>query len=556
MKMNLRKCIMMLTIALLTVVTTPLMHAITAKAAANINVTSSGIVDISFTKDGNTSRPDNGTSGSVNNLEAGQYTLQVCAELTTEFQTLTISINGTETDYSAQVRAAHTDRYSVDIDITNATNSINVTATTAQTTMRTIIWTYDPAEDHDGEMLVQHGRAEMMSGATDFNSTATFKHYYGYQGDTVTIRLIPDPGYQIAGASINGTALTAQAGQSEFSFVLGTGHVRFAGAFTKVDPQAAVASSGNVTAMTATVPDTNVNTGSVAVIATGNQANPAEDTVKNAMGSDSADYISTVETMNIDMFNIVSKGGNADYASDAGNYWVDHNMTDLASDASLALKVTNTLGAGETFGVVREHNGNYTEIDSVYNSSTGNLRFASNEFSNYTIIKKKGTPETNPTADPTTQTASKVSFAFPVYTVSVAPHVHNYEWRTLKEATEDEDGEYAYVCRTCGDVRYRVPIGAYATFNINTQNKIRNAAKDATVEISTTRWISFHRMVMDALKERPDVTLKVNYLSDGYKGDPMTFTIPAGTDTGALPDENGYAGFKFLGGIFGATARQ
>ena len=61
---------------------------------------------------------------------------------------------------------------------------------------------------------------------------------------------------------------------------------------------------------------------------------------------------------------------------------------------------------------------------------------------------------------------------------------------------------------------------------------------------------------MDALRERPDVTLKVNYLSDGYKGDPMTFTIPAGTDTGALPDENGYAGFKFLGGIFGATARQ
>ena len=49
MKMKLRKCIMMFTIALLTVVITPLMHAITARAAANVTVTSSGIADISFT---------------------------------------------------------------------------------------------------------------------------------------------------------------------------------------------------------------------------------------------------------------------------------------------------------------------------------------------------------------------------------------------------------------------------------------------------------------------------------------------------------------------------
>ena len=58
-------------------------------------------------------------------------------------------------------------------------------------------------------------------------------------------------------------------------------------------------------------------------------------------------------------------------------------------------------------------------------------------------------------------------------------------------------------------------------------------------------------MVMEALAERPDVTLHVTYLEDGYKGDQKTFTIPAGTDTMSLVDENGYAGFRYLANKFG-----
>lgn len=52
-------------------------------------------------------------------------------------------------------------------------------------------------------------------------------------------------------------------------------------------------------------------------------------------------------------------------------------------------------------------------------------------------------------------------------------------------------------------------------------------------------------------KKRPDVTLEVSFLDGEYKGNRVLFTIPAGIDTMALVDDNGYSGFLYLAGQFG-----
>ncbi len=129
-------------------------------------------------------------------------------------------------------------------------------------------------------------------------------------------------------------------------------------------------------------------------------------------------------------------------------------------------------------------------------------------------------------------------------------HVHVYEWDTIN-ATADQDGEMRYQCRICGDIKTRVPITAYYIFNKETTEKIRKAKQGETVKIETARWISFHKMVMEALAERPDVTLEVSFLDEGHKGARKSFTIPAGT-TGltSLVDEKGFAGFIYLSNIF------
>lgn len=360
--------------------------------AAGITVTTSGVEAVEF------KTSDDADFHGADNLVPGTYSIRVSIMFTMEFSSLKIKVGEAETDYSADAAASHDDIYTVTGVVINDGDNVSITATSQQSSKRTIIWTYDPSEDDSGELLVEHGRVEVISGATDFNSTEAFKHYIGYEGDVVTVKLIPDAGYQIAGASINGTAIAADDGtQSQFSFTLGSGHVRFKGAFTKVSPQTAVKSSSNVTAMTASVPDSNISTGSVAVIATGGQTSPSDADIQTAMGSDGNDFVSTVETVNIGITNIVSKGGSGDYANSANNYWVDHNVTELISSAQVFLSVPSSgLSAGETYSVIREHAGdNATEIDATYNSASGQLRFNSDKFSNYTIIKKKGTPETS-----------------------------------------------------------------------------------------------------------------------------------------------------------------
>lgn len=382
---------------LLAVTALPLADVMPVKAdsTVSVNVRVSGAADVAFI-------PESGDTVHVNSnstvdLSPGTYSIEVSAEFTTEFTSLKIKVGDSETDYTSS--ASGTDNYRATNIAINSGTTVTVTAVTQQSTTRTIIWTYDASEDEDGEMLVEHGKVEVVSGAINLNSTETFKHYTAHEGDTVTLKLIPDAGYQIKGASINGTALAAQAGQSEFSFTLGSGHVRFAGAFAKASPQTAVKSSSNVTGMTASVPDSNVSTGSVAVIATGGQVNPSDSDIQTAMGSDSDDFVAAVETVDIDMINIVSKGGSGDYASSASNYWVDHSLTDLTGgSAQVFLTVSaSDLAADETYSVIRDHGGSKEEIAATYNSTSGQLRFTSDKFSNYTIIKKKGTPET--TAD-------------------------------------------------------------------------------------------------------------------------------------------------------------
>lgn len=56
----------------------------------------------------------------------------------------------------------------------------------------------------------------------------------------------------------------------------------------------------------------------------------------------------------------------------------------------------------------------------------------------------------------------------------------------------------------------------------------------------------FNKPVIEALKNRQDVTTTVNFK---YKGTAYTFTIPAGYGSEQLDgllDENGYCGFMYL----------
>lgn len=132
-------------------------------------------------------------------------------------------------------------------------------------------------------------------------------------------------------------------------------------------------------------------------------------------------------------------------------------------------------------------------------------------------------------------------------------HVHKFEWIAIMNENEAAEGTNNYMCEECGKIWYFSPIPAYLAFTGSTAHKIMTAPQGGTVNISTSHFISFNNEVMDALVERPDVSLYVSFLDQEYKGNRVSFVIPAGEKATALLDQNGYAGFLFIGGKYGLT---
>ena len=193
--------------------------------------------------------------------------------------------------------------------------------------------------------------------------------------------------------------------------------------------------------------------------------------------------------------------------------------------------------SGRLFRIFRFHGGKAEEVGSGRGDA---VVLSLDKFSLYAIAYEDGAAP-----EKTEESEKKV----------VKPHTHTYAWDKV-EATESQDGELRYQCTECYDILVRVPLSAYYVFNANTVDKINKAKQGKTVKITTDRWISFHKMVFDALAARPDVSLEVSFLDGEYKGNRVSFTIPAGADNSDLFTENNFAGFMYLGNKYGLTAEE
>ena len=345
--------------------------------------------------DGRETQRFQGTTGTVTIAKADNYTISIIPYFG-GFKIASASIDGSPCTIDENGRAS--------LEVLKKDEAYNISVTKGeQSDDVTILWTYDPAERTgawaDAYIDASTGTVEFVSatrGGSPVNlyvDTNNGGYIQCKKGDEVTLKFVPKAGYQLLSASLNGQTLVAQESQSTFKVTMG-GNFHLAGAFSKTDPQVNVSGSSSVSGLSVSGTDAALTTGNVAIGLTGGKTNPSDANILTAMGDDSNDFVSAVETVDITMTNVISKGGSGDYFSNAGNYWAN-NMTDLSSAASFSLSVPNNLSEGETYSIVRNHNGTLEELDAIYNSATGTLTFSSDKFSNYTIIKKKGNPTNN-----------------------------------------------------------------------------------------------------------------------------------------------------------------
>ena len=269
----------------------------------------------------------------------------------------------------------------------------------------TVTWAYDDTYGEDGR--IEHGTAEIIKINGQDVSQMTFSNFANNPGDksrghlavkrddVVTIKLIPDYGYQLSGSSINGVTLAPQTEVSTFTFKMPDTNVHFKGIFTQtsdeINTSATKVSSASFENGANAAPSGNLRL---------TVADSNEDTT-NALAQ-VANAVSA-EAVNLTLDQIVSKGN--------GNSW-ETPVTQFSQPVKMKLKVADyDTAAG--YEVVREHNGNLTKLTTSV-SEDGTLTFETNQFSTYFIVKtaKKadnGNAKTEKSSNTSSTTASSAA---------------------------------------------------------------------------------------------------------------------------------------------------
>lgn len=269
----------------------------------------------------------------------------------------------------------------------------------------TVTWAYDDTYGEDGR--IEHGTAEIIKINGQDVSQMTFSNFANNPGDksgghlavkrddVVTIKLIPDYGYQLSGASINGVTLAPQTEVSTFTFTMPDTNVHFKGIFKQTQDE--INTSGTK------VSSASVENGANAA-PSGNLRLTVEDSDANTTNAlAQVENAVSAEAVNLTLDQIVSKGD--------GNSW-ETPVTQFSQPVKMKLKVADyDTAAG--YEVVREHNGNLTKLTTSV-SEDGTLTFETNQFSTYFIVKtaKKadnGNAKTENSSNTSSTTASSAA---------------------------------------------------------------------------------------------------------------------------------------------------
>lgn len=316
-------------------------------------------------------------NGSVTVDQAATHEIKLICSFGKTFKSITI--NGTAMSLSIpsdQATFIVTDAivYSIEISLGS------------QGAPRTIAWDNEGSLGSDAK--VEHGKVQIIaaSGVTDMTEDSARGGLYSIEpGTIVTIKLIPDYGYQLKSTDLNGATVAAGAEVSTFTFEMPDTNLHLAALFKKTEDKIDCGNSKLVS-------KASIGNGANAA-SSGNLSLTVKDNANyntNALSVVSGTGVSKVASVDITLDNIVGKGD--------GTYW-ESNITKFQNDIIVSLTLdAGALSEGQTYSVVRDHNGTLTELAVTYDAATGTLSFPSNQFSTYTIVRKNTTAINNNTS--------------------------------------------------------------------------------------------------------------------------------------------------------------
>lgn len=284
------------------------------------------------------------------------------------------------------------------------------------------------------------------------------KGYVGVKGGaTVTVKLIPDYGYQVGTLELNGQKLTSQDEEATYTFTMPDTNLHLRAIFE--------ASSDEIKADAASVTGGSI-TGGEKVIDSGNlrlsviDSNMTAEQKAQMQNSEAAKDTDILRYLEVDLEKFVNKGN-------SGEEWTE-DLEELTSKIKITLNVGTDLDANKTYVVVREHNGVYEQIPATYDKAAGTLTFESDKFSDYALATvSDDTPvHTHTYGDWKSDGTNHWKECSCGNKTDVA--AHDFKWVVDKEATAASAGSKHEECKTCGYKKAAVTISATGTDNPQT----------------------------------------------------------------------------------------
>lgn len=246
----------------------------------------------------------------------------------------------------------------------------------------TIIWGYD-SKTYGEDAYLEHGTARIIQiNGTAPNTGDPYGNNAGdsrggnlvvQPGNTVTVELKPDYGYQLRGVSLNGINLTAATNISTFIFTMPNTQIHLKGIFGKADDMVDISAAKEVTSVSISNGANAAGSGNLQLTvadSTGYDITAAQQKVVGAISA---------QAVELDLNQIVAKGN--------GTNW-ETKITEFANPITLSLGINN-YDANYDYVVVRDHNGTTTALPTKV--IDGKVTFETNQFSTYVIVKKEKT---------------------------------------------------------------------------------------------------------------------------------------------------------------------
>ena len=195
-------------------------------------------------------------------------------------------------------------------------------------------------------------------------------------GAELTVKLLPEYGYQLSSFTINGGQFEAGSEIGVYSFTIPRGNFHLGAHFTQVSDAVQASGSKEIAAGNIQLGANEIDMGS-AVLTVGDATATA--TEKSAFANAASGY--TVDSyLNLNLNQVVYKGNTTDY-------WTT-DMSTLNSDAAISLKLSDTLTSNDVEIIHQKHDGTYEVIPATYDAVTNTVTFRTDSFSKYAIAYK------------------------------------------------------------------------------------------------------------------------------------------------------------------------